>query len=575
VPWEFLADPDQGPLAMLDAPMVRYLPVQAPVPTLAAPLPLKVLLTGADTPPHVQAERELREIQNALEALGPQISKTVELHLTRSILQRHLREGYHVWHFVGHGGIASDGKTGFLQFEDATGDVERVSALELSILLKRCGVRLVVLNACESAALRIDPLRSLAPALVRAQVPAVVAMQLSVSDAGARAFAREFYHALAEGLPIDACVTEGRKAVMSVTGLSRPDWGIPVVYTRAPDGRLFAPPAPPASAAPDDRRPIGDGLLALRTLMDTPAVYAAVASGRDQFQDVLRQIDTLGRYKGLHDQLQQLEDCARVVDLDRRRLPQDLRAWGDLARSEPDLHANIDAVLGLAGDAPADALWTRKLERAQQEARTGVEQGALDLLASAMNRIDDILGSVPWRINARLVEVAAGLPLRALAQNLSMVATRLVTLNLDEWSERQCAVFIQGVAALERLDMRLAQLIGRHNLFQELDNELRQVETGLDPEGGNLALVWPDLQPLHRQVCDDESAVWAPRLVATATELEHSLADPTRQRTTMIFWRYRDQVSRSFNQVDVDLLKLCEELQGIGKSLDFVLRTVP
>jgi hypothetical protein len=50
VPWEFLADPDQGPLAMLDAPMVRYLPVQAPVPTLAAPLPLKVLLTSADTP---------------------------------------------------------------------------------------------------------------------------------------------------------------------------------------------------------------------------------------------------------------------------------------------------------------------------------------------------------------------------------------------------------------------------------------------------------------------------------------------------------------------------------------------
>src|SRR5207247_441308 len=46
VPWEFLADPDQGPLAMLDAPMVRYLPIQATVPTLAAPLPLKVLLTG-------------------------------------------------------------------------------------------------------------------------------------------------------------------------------------------------------------------------------------------------------------------------------------------------------------------------------------------------------------------------------------------------------------------------------------------------------------------------------------------------------------------------------------------------
>jgi hypothetical protein len=241
VPWEFLADPDQGPLAMLDAPMVRYLPLQAVVPTLAAPLPLKVLLTGADTPPRVPIERELGEVQHALEALGPHVSLTIEPHLTRATLQQRLRGGYHVWHFVGHGGMASDNQTGILQFEDATGDAERISALELGILLKRCGVRLVVLSACQSATLQLDPLRSIAPALIRAEVPAVIAMQQSVTVTGARAFAGEFYQALAEGHPIDACVTEGRKAVMSATGLGRPDWGIPVVYTRAADGRLFAP----------------------------------------------------------------------------------------------------------------------------------------------------------------------------------------------------------------------------------------------------------------------------------------------------------------------------------------------
>ena len=49
----------------------------------------------------------------------------------------------------------------------------------------------------------------------------------------------EFYRALAQGFPIDACVTEGRKAVMNATGLGSADWGIPVVYTRAHDGRLF------------------------------------------------------------------------------------------------------------------------------------------------------------------------------------------------------------------------------------------------------------------------------------------------------------------------------------------------
>jgi hypothetical protein len=386
-----------------------------------------------------------------------------------------------------------------------------------------------------------------------------------VPDASARAFAGEFYRTLAEGFPIGACVTEGRKAVMGAVGLGRADWGIPVVYTRAPDGKLFDLPA----------EPIRDGLLALHMLMETPAVYAAVASGRDQFQDVLRQIATLGRYKGLHDRLQQLDDCARIVDGDRRRLPQDPRSWGDLARSEEDLHGKIDAVVELAGDAPADAHWAGKLKRGQQEARTGVEQGDLNLLAGAMNRIDDVLGSVPWGINKRLVQVAEGLPLRALAQNLATVATQLGMLDLDEWAARQYDVFVQGVAALERLDVRLARLVLRHNLFQELDNELRRLEIGLDPQGSALARVWPDLQPLHLQVCDDQAAVWAPRLVATAAELEQSIAAPGIQRTTMIFWRYRGQVSQSFNHVDTDLLKLCEELQGIRKLLDFVLRTVP
>jgi hypothetical protein len=574
VPWEFLADPDHGPLAMLDSPMVRYLPSQAAVPTLAAPLPLKVLLTGADTPPQVQIDRELHEIQRALEGLGQQVAITLEPHLTRTILQRRLREGFHVWHFVGHGGIGVDDTTGIVQFEDATGASERVSARELNILLNRCGVRLVILNACQSAALRIDPLRSIAPALIRADVPAVIAMQLSVSAEGARAFAGEFYQALAEGYPIDACVTEGRRAVMSATGLGRPDWGIPVVYTRAPDGRLFAPTAPRALAVSGERQPINDGLLALRTLMETPAIYAAVASGRDQFQDVLRQLATLGRYKGLHDQLQQLDDCARIVDGDRRRLPQDPRAWGNLAHSEEDLHANITAVLGLAGAAPADVLWARKLERAQQELRAGVEQADLELLSGALNRIDDILGSVPWSINARLVEVAASLPLRALAHNLSMVAARLSILTLDTWESRQYAVFVQGVAALETLDARMSQLVRWHNLFQVLENELRQIEIGLDPDARGLAGAWPDLQPLHLQVCDDRSVAWAPRLIATVTELEHSLV-AAGQRTTMIFSRYCGQVNQSFNHVDADLLKLCEELQGIGKSLDFVLRTAP
>ena len=133
LPWEFLYDPDQGPLALLDAPIVRYLPQSSRIPSLKAELPLKVLVTGAHTPPQTDVERELNEVVAALSELGQHVQITVEPHLTPQKLQLLLREGFHVWHFVGHGGFAKDGATGRLFFEDATGDTEPVSALQLGI----------------------------------------------------------------------------------------------------------------------------------------------------------------------------------------------------------------------------------------------------------------------------------------------------------------------------------------------------------------------------------------------------------------------------------------------------------
>ena len=168
-----------------------------------------------------------------------QIEVIEERHLTRSRLQGLLRQRFHVWHFAGHGGFSRDNKNGVLFFEDKAGQRDAVSAPELRVLLANSGVRLIVLDACESGSAMMAPFRSIGPALTASSVPAVVAMQFKVPEESTTAFAGEFYAALAEGHPIDACVTEGRKAVMGATGLRRPDWGIPVVYTRAPDGVLF------------------------------------------------------------------------------------------------------------------------------------------------------------------------------------------------------------------------------------------------------------------------------------------------------------------------------------------------
>ena len=62
-------------------------------------------------------------------------------------------------------------------------------------------------------------------------------MQFEVTDKTAVVLAREFYAALADGYPVDAALGEARKAIYAQG--NEVEWGTPVLYMRAPDGRIF------------------------------------------------------------------------------------------------------------------------------------------------------------------------------------------------------------------------------------------------------------------------------------------------------------------------------------------------
>jgi hypothetical protein len=100
-------------------------------------------------------------------------------------------------------------------------------------------LRLVLLNSCEGArGSQRDIFSSTASILVRRGIPAVLAMQYEITDRAAIEFARAFYGALADGLPVDAAVAEARVAV-SLGMTNTVEWGTPVLYMRSPDGVLF------------------------------------------------------------------------------------------------------------------------------------------------------------------------------------------------------------------------------------------------------------------------------------------------------------------------------------------------
>ena len=143
-----------------------------------------------------------------------------------------VRRGVDIWHFSGHGGQEG------LAFADAQGNAEIAAADRLGLLLAGEGVRLAVLNACR-AGQGGGQAASVAGALVRAGVPAVIGMQGNLPDEAARAFAGGFYAALAAGQPVDRAVTAGRKAILALGGSLGTDWWLPALFMRAADGVLW------------------------------------------------------------------------------------------------------------------------------------------------------------------------------------------------------------------------------------------------------------------------------------------------------------------------------------------------
>jgi hypothetical protein len=245
VPWEYLFDDPDFLAVSAFTPVVRYLDLPRAHRPLTVQPPLRVL--GVITSPadyeRLDAEAERDNLQRALSGLLD--SGAVELHWlerpTLGALLKALRsQTFHALHYIGHGVYDRDAEQGVLLFEDDGGWARPVSGDKLGMVLHDfSSLRLAILNACEGArTARTDPFAGVAGALVRRDIPAVVAMQFEISDEAAIVFAGGFYEPLAAGLPVDASLAAARLAMLAERS-DDIEWGTPVLFMRVPDGRIF------------------------------------------------------------------------------------------------------------------------------------------------------------------------------------------------------------------------------------------------------------------------------------------------------------------------------------------------
>lgn len=180
----------------------------------------------------------------------------------------------HALHFAGHGEALPEYGDGRLWFQQdgriPTGDP--ISGSALAPILCDANVRFVFINACEGGRTgNSDEPMSLAHRLLEAGIPAVLALRTPIGDRAAKEFSRTFYHLLARNRSIEEAVAGSRQALQP--GAFDLAWASPVLYLRAPTGRLFDVPA--ASRRKTLRR-LSWGLAILGALAVLNRVYDVV-----------------------------------------------------------------------------------------------------------------------------------------------------------------------------------------------------------------------------------------------------------------------------------------------------------
>lgn len=246
VPWEYLYDSGANRFLSLsrETPLVRYLDLTRPVEPLRVDTPLRVLVMISDPTDYARldVEAEWQRLNSTLAPLQSQglVEVTRLDQATLLELQRLLRSRqFHIFHYIGHGVFDERADDGFLVLEEENGRGRLVGGQYVGTLLAdHRTLRLAVLNSCEGGrASRHDPFSGAAQSLIQQGLPAVVAMQFEISDDAAVTFAQEFYMALAAGYSVDGALAEGRRAIFATK--TNAEWGIPVLFMRAADGRIF------------------------------------------------------------------------------------------------------------------------------------------------------------------------------------------------------------------------------------------------------------------------------------------------------------------------------------------------
>jgi hypothetical protein len=407
LPWELLHDPEKGFLATsASSAVARYLNVPEP-PLLVQQRPLRILVIvespkgngGNGLAPISQEEQS--SLKNALDALGGDVSYRLLKNPSAEEIQTELRSDPHVIHFLGHG---TSNQLALIGKDD---EVALINDVQFGNLFRgRRSLRLVVLNACNSSQAAGGLFSGIGPALVRAGLPAVVAMQYpTVQLETAGKFSRTMYNALANGLPVDVAVNEGRNLLAA--GPDNRDWSTPVLYLGTRSGRILDFPG-------QNKEVVENAWGALRVAAQESGSVAAITQLSQRFTALSEKHRTLRVMLETYYHLRDFRaSCAQLYDLvarahgDPAKVPfADIKPeWTNITENQ---WQQFSAFLQVHEETTT-ADWHTQLLEKHVAINTAIARIALGDLQTELNSYKELLARTEAQLRQRLEDAVADL----------------------------------------------------------------------------------------------------------------------------------------------------------------------
>ncbi|MBV9170656.1 MAG: CHAT domain-containing protein [Chloroflexi bacterium] len=511
--------------------------------------------------------------------------------------------------------MLEDTAQGYLAWEGPSQNVDFVSAEDFADKIGKvmgdegCALRMVVVSACRSAQLASggSAFSGIAQRLNKANVPAVVAMQLDILADQATTFAQALYRGLANGDSVVDALAWAR------TGLRQDQqWYCPVLYLRAVDdtearfftfrtGATRSPERAPAHAvgAPPDGStqrsetvvvsnvlvPQTDDLTAasdeqliaalergVEPLLGVPSVAHALVPYATDFGACIQQLEAFTDYKLLHDRLHELRVfCFRPLRFQLRDMT-DRDVLTVMQRDSDAARKHVMDIQAVAQRRPHDDNlgWVAKLVGCEAELRSGVSSGRPTIVRRALDRLATVLNVYPTQLNVLMMQSAEGLRLDKVSEALRVAAPLVVPSD----SPARALVARAAVAA-QHLKATLDRALAEHRDWQELEPDLADADALLTDEDDveGFMATWPQISAALRELCkgptDDQELLQASlERVQALVDVRQSIGDKLDAPLREAFSQCESNATVRFFNVDSNLRTLLIRLGPLSGRLD-------